>query len=88
MKEGLAEKIGKANLGISRNKGRKNPWSKGNNKVTIIYQFLGNTLINKWIGTKELDKEFGLSGVYRSIKTGKEYKSYLWKKETTTRQEL
>jgi hypothetical protein len=80
MKEGLADKIGKANLGISRNKGRIITWKVGKPKTTI-QQFKNDILIKEWIGISELEKEFGISSIYRAFKTNKEYNGFIWKKK-------
>lgn len=80
MKEGLAEKIGSSNRGISRNKGRQITWKVGHG-ITTIYQLKDEEIINTWVGINELKKYYSLSRVYNSIKNNKKYKGFIWKKK-------
>lgn len=82
MSNGLAEKIGIANKGISRNKGRKITWDVGRPK-SIIQQIQDGIVIKTWVGIEELQKEYSISRIYNAFKTEKPYKGYLWKKLQT-----
>jgi hypothetical protein len=79
MKEGLAEKIGKSNKGISRGKNRKISWNVGRNKSLFIQYDIEGNIIKEWDGLEELKKEFSISSIYNSFKNNKIYKKSIWK---------
>ena len=83
MIEGGAEKISKANKGLSRGKGRKVPWATGRPKSIFIKFDINKNEIEKYIGLNNLPKIYKFSGLSRSMKNNKLYKGYYWEIKNT-----